>query len=155
MSLPYGTLHLQLLYIRVVGHAQLVSWIIIHRCFRSSPILWHNLCHVASWLSTPLIWWYTYKILWVHQLDILGTRTPIPFRIVTNLCREVTELTWHHNITLWFTSVPKVIIGSLFVFPIILYTNIILVYIRLSYDATYVMSRADWVNHYCNLIVHL
>ncbi|MFN9980756.1 MAG: hypothetical protein ACK53Y_12600, partial [bacterium] len=72
------------------------------------------------------------KILWVHLLDILGTRTPITFRIVTNLCREVTELTWHHNITLWFTSVPNVIIGSLFVFPI-----------RLSYDATYVMLRAD------------
>jgi hypothetical protein len=58
----------------------------------------------------------------VHLLDILGKRTPIPFRIVTNLCHEVTELTWHHNRTLWFTSVPNVIrIMSLFVFLIILY----------------------------------
>ncbi len=28
---------------------------------------------------------------------------------ITNLCREVNELTWHHNITLWFTcaGLPK------------------------------------------------
>jgi len=36
----------------------------------------------------------------VHLLDILGTCTPIPFCIVTNICHKVTELTWHHNITL-------------------------------------------------------
>jgi hypothetical protein len=51
------TLHLQLIYIRVVGHAQLVSWIIIYRCYWIVPILWRNLYHVASWLSKPLIWY--------------------------------------------------------------------------------------------------
>jgi len=83
-------------------------------------LLSYDATYVASWLSKPLIWGYTYKILWVHLLDILGTRTPIPFCIVTNLCRKVTELTWNHNITLWFTSVLNPIIMSLFVFLIIL-----------------------------------
>ena len=33
----------------------------------------------------------------------------IPYSTVGNLCCEVTELTWHHNITLWFTcaGLPK------------------------------------------------
>ena len=60
----------------------------------------YDATYVASWLSKPLIWWCTFKILWVHLLDILGTCTPIPFCIVTNICHKVTELTWHHNITL-------------------------------------------------------
>jgi len=78
-------------------------------------LLSYDATDVASWLSKPLIWWCTYKILWVHLLDILGTRTPIPFHIVGNLCREVTELMWRHNITLWFMSVPNVVM-SRFVF---------------------------------------
>ena len=72
MSLRYGTLHLQLLYIWVVGHAQLVS------------------------LVTSYVLLYT--------------------KVVT--LRRVSG--YYHNITLWFTSVPNVIIMSLFVFLIIL-----------------------------------
>jgi hypothetical protein len=51
---------------------------------------------------------------------------PIQFRIVGNLYCEVTELMWHHNITLWFMSVPNVVM-SRFVFLRILYTNIIII----------------------------
>jgi len=44
----------------------------------------------------------------------------IPFCLVANLCREVTELMWQDNITLWFLSVPNVVVISLYVFLIIL-----------------------------------
>jgi hypothetical protein len=99
--------------------------------------------------SQPLIWWCTYKLLWVHLVDILGTCMPIPFHIVTNLCHEVTELMWHHNITLWFTSAPNVIIMSLFAFLIILY---ILIYISRSPP---ILWRNLWRELlYCTLLQH-
>jgi hypothetical protein len=41
------------------------------------------------------------------------------FSTVANLCREVTELTWHQNITLWFLSVLNVVVMSLYVFLLI------------------------------------
>jgi len=125
---PFGTVHCTYRYCtygwlvtrNLCRELHIIQYILVDR------LLSYDATYVASWLSKPLILWCTYKILWVHLLDILGTRTPILFHIVGNLCREVTELMWHHNITLWFTSVPNIVM-SRFVFLRKLYTNIIII----------------------------
>jgi hypothetical protein len=151
MSLRNGTLHLQLLNIRVVGHAQLVSWITYNTIYisRSSPILWRNLwrellyCTLLQHHGTQegamrrtTYQNITYKLCHFDTVHYTYSYYTYGWLVTRNLCRElratvhkgrwlcIVHRAYYHNITLWFTSVLNIIIISLFVFLIILYTNI-------------------------------